>query len=56
MIQILEQYSLSQSRKTIVLTILAAIFIPMGFVAVSFKVTRILQIGLADKYDSHSLE
>ena len=55
MIQILEQYSLSQSRKTIVLTILAAIFI-MGFVAVSFKVTRILRIGLADIYDSHSLE
>jgi len=33
---ILEQYSLSQSQRTIVLTILAAIFIPMGFVASLF--------------------
>ena len=61
MFQIIEQHSLSQSRKAIVLTILAAIFIPMGFVAVGFTklpsfIPQIYTIDLADRFDSHSLE
>ena len=34
-LQLIEQQSLAQSRKTALLTLMASLFIPMGFVAVS---------------------
>lgn len=38
MFQIIDQHDLYGSQKTIVLTTLAAIFVPMSFVAVRFRI------------------